>query len=78
MLPCLMGLKRKLVKRILKRVLRRLLSDTKGATAVEYGLIAAGIACAAFAMILMTGDSLETLLGAAGAVFDGIVADSGF
>lgn len=61
-----------------KRSVRRFVSGADGATAVEYGLIAAGIACAAFGMILMTGDSLDSLFGAAGAVFDGIVADSGF
>ncbi len=66
---------------LVRHIIRRLAAfgrDVRGATAVEYGLIVAGIAFAAFGMILLTGDSLETLLGSAGAVFDGIVADSGF
>jgi pilus assembly protein Flp/PilA len=36
----------------------RLLTDRRGATAIEYGLIAAGIALAIAGVLLSTGDSL--------------------
>ena len=52
--------------------------DVRGATAIEYGLIAAGVACAAFGMMLLTGDALERILNAGSDIFSEIVADSGF
>jgi pilus assembly protein Flp/PilA len=35
------------------------LRDTKGATAIEYGLIAAGIAVAIVAVVFLVGDELD-------------------
>ncbi|MCB9978619.1 MAG: Flp family type IVb pilin [Rhodospirillales bacterium] len=52
--------------------------DSGGATAMEYGLIATGVACAAFGAMLLTGDSLESILNTGSEIFAGIVADSGF
>lgn len=45
---------------------------------MEYGLIATGVACAAFGAMLLTGDSLESILNTGSEIFAGIVADSGF
>jgi len=39
---------------------KRLLNDEQGATAIEYGLIAAGIAVAIIAAVAATGSSLNT------------------
>jgi pilus assembly protein Flp/PilA len=41
-------------------LLRRLLSDESGATAIEYGLIAAGISVAIIAVVQSLGSSLNT------------------
>jgi pilus assembly protein Flp/PilA len=42
-------------------MLRKFLRDESGATAIEYGLIAAGIALAIIAAVGMTGDRLVQL-----------------
>ncbi len=39
--------------------LRCYFGDTRGATAIEYGLIAAGIAVAIIAVVSLLGDELE-------------------
>jgi len=39
----------------------RFLTDDKGATAIEYGLIAAGIAVGISVVVFTFGDDLETL-----------------
>ena len=44
---------------ILKRKLRKYVSDDSGATAIEYGLIAAGIAVAIIAAVFAIGDELN-------------------
>ena len=41
-------------------MLKRLLQDEKGATAIEYGLIAAGIAVAIIAVVKGVGTDLNT------------------
>ena len=41
-------------------LLRRFLSDESGATAIEYGLIAAGISVAIIAVVQSLGSSLNT------------------
>jgi pilus assembly protein Flp/PilA len=41
-------------------MLKRLLRDEKGATAIEYGLIAAGIAVAIIAVVKGVGSDLNT------------------
>ncbi len=43
--------------------IRNLLQDESGATAIEYGLIAAGIAVAIIAAVATLGDTLEGLFG---------------
>jgi pilus assembly protein Flp/PilA len=44
----------------LKRVFLKFLSDQSGATAIEYGLIAAGIALAIIAVVNGLGSTLNT------------------
>ena len=41
----------------------KFLKDESGATAIEYGLIAAGIAVAIIAAVGLLGDSLEAMFG---------------
>ena len=47
----------------LKRMFLKFLSDQSGATAIEYGLIAAGIAVAIIAAVNGVGSSLNTMFG---------------
>jgi len=44
----------------LKRIFMKFLSDQSGATAIEYGLIAAGIALAIIAVVNGIGTNLNT------------------
>ena len=44
----------------MKQYIRKFLSDESGATAIEYGLIAAGIALAIIAVVNGLGTSLNT------------------
>jgi pilus assembly protein Flp/PilA len=44
----------------LQRIFRKFLSDQSGATAIEYGLIAAGIALAIIAVVNGLGSNLNT------------------
>ena len=44
----------------MKRTLQRFLHDERGATAIEYGLIAAGIALAIIAVVNGLGTNLNT------------------
>lgn len=44
----------------MKRLLLKFLSDESGATAIEYGLIAAGIALAIIAVVNGLGSNLNT------------------
>ena len=45
------------------RALRRFLSNQSGATAIEYGLIAAGISVAIIAVVQGVGGNLNTTFG---------------
>ena len=45
----------------MKRVILRFMSDQSGATAIEYGLIAAGIALAIIAVVNGLGTNLNTV-----------------
>ncbi len=47
--------------------IREFISDESGATAIEYGLIAAGIAVAIIAAVGLLGDSLASMFGEVGA-----------
>ncbi len=44
-------------------IIRKLAADTSGATAIEYGLIAAGIAVAIVVTVAVLGDELAALFG---------------
>jgi pilus assembly protein Flp/PilA len=44
----------------MKRMLAKFLNDERGATAIEYGLIAAGISVAIIAVVQGVGTSLNT------------------
>jgi pilus assembly protein Flp/PilA len=44
----------------MKKLIRRFLNDDSGATAIEYGLIAAGIAVAIIAAVNTLGTNLTT------------------
>ncbi len=46
---------------MLRRYLKKFVADETGATAIEYGLIAAGIAVAIIAAVGLLGDSLEAM-----------------
>ncbi len=48
---------------MLRQLLRKFVADESGATAIEYGLIAAGIAVAIIAAVGLLGDSLSGLFG---------------
>lgn len=47
---------------IIHEMLKTYLNSLKGATAIEYGLIAAGIAVAISASVFFFGDAISTLL----------------
>jgi pilus assembly protein Flp/PilA len=47
----------------MRKVLARFLQDEAGATAIEYGLIAAGIAVAIITVVLGVGTNLNTTFG---------------
>ncbi len=45
----------------MRHIIRRLLRDERGATAIEYGLIAALISIAAIAAMQSVGNNLQTI-----------------
>jgi pilus assembly protein Flp/PilA len=47
----------------MKTILSRFVKDESGATAIEYGLIAAGISVAIIAVVQGVGSNLKTTLG---------------
>jgi pilus assembly protein Flp/PilA len=47
----------------MRKVVVRFLQDQTGATAIEYGLLAAGISVAIIAVVLGLGTSLNTTFG---------------
>ena len=52
------------------KFVRRFLRDESGATAIEYGLIAAGVAVAIISAVSSVGSSLKTKLNAASAAIN--------
>ncbi len=48
----------------MKKILAKFLADESGATAIEYGLIAAGIALAIITVVNGLGSTLNTKFGA--------------
>lgn len=59
----------------MKKSLRRYIDENKGATAIEYGLLAAGISLAIVAVIFVFGDGLEAVFNAMLPAFDSIAAE---
>ena len=55
------------------RTVSRFLRDDSGATAIEYGLIAAGIAVAIIAAVNAVGDSLSGLFAKVKTEIDGAI-----
>jgi pilus assembly protein Flp/PilA len=51
----------------MKNLVSRFLSDESGATAIEYGLIAAGIAVVIIAAVQLVGSNLNTTFGSVAA-----------
>lgn len=56
------------------KILRKLRKSKKGATAIEYGLIAALIAVAAIAAMTALGESLSTLFGGIATTLDAVLS----
>lgn len=54
--------------------LRKLLADESGATAIEYGLIAALVSVAAIGALQLMGESLTTMFGTVATALEGAVA----
>ena len=54
---CLMAIQKGYTMRVL---IRKFVTDERGATAIEYGLIAAGISVAIIAVVQSLGSSLNT------------------
>ncbi len=59
------------------KLIRRLRKDEKGATAIEYGLIAALISVAAIAAMTTLGGSLRTMFGTVSSSMDTAVQNVG-
>ena len=55
-------------------VIRNLIKDESGATAIEYGLIAALVSVAAIGALTAMGDSLNTMFTAVSSSLSGAVA----
>ncbi len=58
-------------------MLKRFWQDEDGATAIEYGLIAALVAIGAIAALGTLGESLETVFGTMSTAIDGATSGSG-
>jgi len=62
----------------MRNIIRELLKDESGATAIEYGLIAALVSVAAIAALTAMGSSLETMFNrVAGELNNAVTASSG-
>lgn len=61
---------------MLFKFIRRLRKDDKGATAIEYGLIAALVSVAAIGALTTLGDSLTTMFTSVATTLDNSVASS--
>jgi len=58
-------------------LIRKFLSDESGATAIEYGLIAALVSVAAIAALQAMGTSLDAMFSAVSTALDGAVGGGG-
>ena len=61
----------------MKSIIRDILNDESGATAIEYGLIAALVSVAAIAALTAMGSSLETMFNKVSSELSNAVANSG-
>ena len=61
----------------MQNIIRDLLKDESGATAIEYGLIAALVSVAAIAALTAMGSSLETMFNKVSSELSNAVANSG-
>lgn len=52
-------------------MIKRFAKDESGATAIEYGLIAAGIAIVIITAVALVGSSLETMFGTVSSAISG-------
>jgi pilus assembly protein Flp/PilA len=51
---------RRVMEKVMIKLIAQFMREDKGATAIEYGLIAAGISVAIIAVVQATGSSLNT------------------
>ena len=58
-------------------IIKRFIADETGATAIEYGLIAALVSVAAISALQAMGGSLETMFGSVSDTLDAAVAQDG-
>jgi len=58
-------------------ILRKVLRDESGATAIEYGLIAALVSVAAIGALTTMGESLDTMFERVSTILSGAVAEGG-
>ncbi len=58
------------------KIIHKLCKSKKGATAIEYGLIAALIAVAAIAAMTALGESLSTLFGGIASTLEDVAAST--
>ena len=61
----------------MQKIIRDVLKDESGATAIEYGLIAALVSVAAIAALTAMGSSLETMFNKVSSELSNAVANSG-
>jgi len=61
----------------MRNIIRELLKDESGATAIEYGLIAALVSVAAIAALTAMGSSLETMFNRVSGELSNAVTNSG-
>ena len=61
----------------MQAILPKFFGSIRGATSIEYGLIAGGIAIAIVVLVFLTGDSLEDLYGNISNLVGGAVAAMG-
>ncbi len=59
------------MSKTVRSMIKRFAKDQSGATAIEYGLIAAGIAIVIIAAVALVGSSLETMFGTVSTALSG-------
>ena len=59
------------MSKTVRSMIKRFAKNQSGATAIEYGLIAAGIAIVIIAAVALVGSSLETMFGTVSTALSG-------